>query len=63
VFDDQKSFEDAIQKARTESGEKRLRRKALARRMAELHSFDARAREILRVAEGTHHRKNSIVAV
>ncbi|WP_299786874.1 glycosyltransferase [uncultured Marivita sp.] len=47
TFHDQKSFEAALKKARSETATKRKARDALARKLSAMHSFDARAEVIL----------------
>ena len=49
TFDDQKSFEAALKKARSETATKRKKRVTLAKKLVKLHSFEARAEQILDV--------------
>ncbi|WP_439524120.1 glycosyltransferase family protein [Marivita sp.] len=49
TFDDQKSFDAALKKARSETATKRKKRVTLAKKLVKLHSFEARAEQILDV--------------
>ncbi|WP_342071033.1 glycosyltransferase family protein [Yoonia algicola] len=51
VYHDQDSFEASLALARSEPLSKRRKRDGLAKKLATTHSFDARARQILAVAE------------
>jgi hypothetical protein len=51
VYHDQESFTACLARARSETPAKRQKRNALARKLATVHSFEARANEILAVAK------------
>ncbi len=49
VYQDQESFNASLALARSEPSSKQLARKKLSKKLPSLHSFDARAKDILRV--------------
>ena len=51
VYHDQDSFQECLDLARAEPSSKRLKRKQFSKKLASLHSFEARASEILAVAK------------
>lgn len=51
TFHDQESMEAALKKSRSETSAKRAKRDAFAKKLAKLHSFEARAKQVLAVVE------------
>lgn len=57
TYDSPESLRDAVLALSTESSARQEERRSFARRIAALHSFDARAAEILLVIEAQHARR------
>ena len=56
TFHDQTSFEVALKKAKSETAAKKTKRKAFAKKLADVHSFEARVLQILEVVEDLETR-------